>query len=114
MSKPAPRLTLLKGTLDLLLLRTLSVGPLHGAAIAERVVHMTRGAFDVKPGSLFPGLHRLEREGWIEGTWSVSADGRRIKSYQLTAAGRKHVERETESWRQQVAAMGRVLELTAP
>ena len=108
------RLTLLKGTLDLLLLRTLRLGPLHGAAIAERVSHMTDGAFDVKAGSLFPGLHRLERDGWITGTWSVSADGRRVKSYELTAAGRRHLNQETDGWHRLVAAMGRVLELTEP
>ena len=111
---PATRLTLLKGTLDLLLLRTLALGPLHGAAIADRVFQMTNGAFHVKAGSLFPGLHRLEHEGWIEGTWDVSEDGRRIKSYELTAKGRKHLDRETTSWQKLVAAMSQVIEATKP
>src|SRR5690349_24385755 len=86
---------LMECTLDLLLLRTLALGPLHGAAIADRVFQMTNGAFHVKPGSLFPGLHRLEHEGWIRGSWDVSGDGRRVKSYEVTAKGRKHLERET-------------------
>ena len=111
---PAERLTLLKGTLDLLLLRTLTLGPLHGAAIAERVLHMTGGAFHVKAGSLFPGLHRLEHEGWIKGTWDVSGEGRRVKSYELTTKGRKHLERETTAWQKLVAAMSQVIEATEP
>jgi transcriptional regulator len=109
---PATRLTILKGTLDLLLLRTLNLGPLHGAAIAERVFQMTGGTFDVKAGSLFPGLHRLENEGWIAGAWNMSGDGRRVKSYALTPAGRRHLNRETDAWRRLVAAMNQVLEST--
>lgn len=111
---PATRLTLLKGTLDLLLLRTLSVEPLHGAAIAERVSQITRGAFDVKAGSLFPGLHRLEQEGWIRGDWTISAEGRRVKCYAVTATGRRHLDRETDAWNRTVAAMGQVLGATEP
>jgi transcriptional regulator len=111
---PATRLTLLKGTLDLLLLRTLSLEPLHGAAIAERVAQLTGGAFEVKAGSLFPGLHRLEQEGWIKGQWSLSADGRRVKCYALTAAGRRQLARETDSWQRVVAAMSQVLDPTKP
>jgi transcriptional regulator len=109
---PTTRLTLLKGTLDLLLLRTLRLAPLHGAAIAERVSQMTGGAFEVKAGSLFPGLHRLELEGWIKGTWNVSSDGRRVRSYELTSAGRRHLTRETETWNRVVTAMNQVLEAT--
>lgn|SRR5215467_9697517 len=100
--------TLLKGTLDLLLLRTLALEPLHGAAIAERVLQMTQGAFHVKAGSLFPGLHRLEHEGWIKGNWDVSKDGRRVKSYRLTRAGRRQLDREEATWDRLVAAMNRV------
>lgn len=109
---PTTRLTLLKGTLDLLLLRTLNLGPLHGAAIADRVSQMTNGAFEVKAGSLFPGLHRLEQEGWIKGRWDVSTDGRRVKCYELTAGGRRRLTTETDSWRRMVAAMNQVLEST--
>lgn len=104
------RITLLNGTLDLLLLRTLARGPLHGAAVADRVSRMTQGTFQVKAGSLFPGLHRLEHEGWINGTWETSPDGRRVKSYQLTPAGHRHLNRETIAWRRVVTAMSQVLE----
>ena len=104
----ATNLPLLKGTLDLLLLRTLAPGPLHGAAIADRVLQMTQGAFHLKPGSLFPGLHRLEHEGWIAGQWDVSPDGRRVKSYELTKAGRRQLDREEVAWERMVAAMNRV------
>jgi transcriptional regulator len=106
------RLTVLKGTLDLLLLRTLALEPLHGAAIAERVAQLTRGAFEVRAGSLFPGLHRLEQEGWIKGRWTTSAEGRRVRCYALTATGRRHLDRETEAWNRTVAAMGLVLGAT--
>jgi transcriptional regulator len=84
---PQPNLELLKGTLDLLILRTLDLRPMHGSAIAERIAQVTRGAFQVKAGSLFPALHRLEQEGWIEGEWQESAEGRRIRSYTLTRDG---------------------------
>ncbi len=101
---------LLKGTLDLLILRTLALEPRHGAAIADRIAQATRGTFQVKAGSLFPALHRLEQEGWIEGVWSHTAEGRRVKSYQLTKAGRKQLDSETANWQRIVTAMAQVLE----
>ena len=101
---------LLKGTLDLLILRTLALEPLHGAAVAERIAQTTRGTFQIKAGSLFPALHRLEQEGWVEGVWAHSAGGRRVKSYTLTRSGRKQLESETANWRRITAAMSRVLE----
>lgn len=101
---------LVKGTLDLLVLRTLELQPLHGVAIADRIRQLTRGTFDVKAGSLFPALHRLEQEGWIAGTWHASADGRRVKSYALTAAGRRQLTMAKATWRRVVAAMDLVLE----
>lgn len=101
---------LLKGTLDLLILRTLELAPLHGAAIAERIAQTTRGTFQIKAGSLFPALHRLEQEGWIDGAWETSADARRVKSYTLTRAGRKQLEAEKATWRRITAAMAKVLE----
>jgi PadR family transcriptional regulator PadR len=101
---------LLKGTLDLLILRTLALEPLHGAAVADRIAQITHGTFQVKAGSLFPALHRLEQEGWLKGTWEHSAGGRRIKSYALTASGRKQLETEKAQWRRIAAAMTRVLE----
>jgi len=109
---PATPTRLLKGTLDLLILRTLALRPLHGAAVAERIFHITQGTFHVKAGSLFPALHRLEHEGWIEGVWEKSTDDRRVKSYALTPAGRRHLSREEAAWRQVVMAMSRVLEST--
>ena len=101
---------LLKGTLDLLILRTLELTPLHGAAIAERIAQTTRGTFQIKAGSLFPALHRLEQEGWLDGTWETSADGRRVKSYTLTKSGRKQLATEKANWARIAAAMSQVLE----
>lgn len=104
------RTGLMKGTLDLLILRTLTLTPMHGAAIAERIEQITRGAFLVKAGSLFPALHRLEQDGWIVGEWSASINKHRVKSYTLTAAGRRHFRAEQANWRRVVVAMSRVLE----
>lgn len=101
---------LLKGTLDLLILRTLALEPLHGAAVADRIAQTTRGTFQVKAGSLFPALHRLEQEGWVEGVWEHTSEGRRVKSYRLTRGGRRQLESETANWQRIVAAMARVLE----
>ena len=101
---------LLKGTLDLLILRTLELQPLHGAAIAERISQTTRGTFQIKAGSLFPALHRLEQEGWLDGTWEMSGDGRRVKSYTLTRSGRRQLAAEKANWQRITAAMSQVLE----
>lgn len=101
---------LLRGTLDLLILRTLELRPLHGVAIADRIQQVTEGTFVVQAGSLFPALHRLEQDGWIEGEWSASEDGRRIKTYTLTPAGRKHLMAERRQWERIVVAVGQVLE----
>ena len=107
---PDPLASLVRGTLDLLVLRTLELRPLHGAAIAERIFQTTKGTFHVKAGSLFPALHRLEQDGWIEGQWEVSGTGRRVKSYSLTREGRRHLSAEKATWRRVVAAMSQVLE----
>ena len=101
---------LLKGTLDLLIMRTLSLRALHGSAIADRIAQITNGTFQVKAGSLFPALHRLEQGGWIEGDWVESAEGRRVRSYRLTRSGRRQLEAEKENWMRIVQAMKRVLE----
>jgi len=85
---------------------------LHGVAIADRIRRLTRGAFDVKAGSLFPALHRMEQEGWIVGEWGQSPEGRRIKSYRLTAAGKKRLSSERANWLRTATAMTRVLEAT--
>lgn len=108
MSKPA--IELLKGTLDLLILRTLDLRPMHGSAIAERIAQATRGAFQVKAGSLFPALHRLEQEGWIEGDWQESTEGRRVRSYTLTRDGKRQLAAEKKSWTRTVEAMNALLE----
>ena len=104
------RAELLKGTLDLMILRILELQPLHGAAIAERIEHVTSGTFLIKAGSLFPALHRLEEQGWIAGEWMSSSEQRRVKSYELTAAGRKKLNADKASWRRVVAAMNQLLE----
>ena len=105
-----PVASLVKGTLDLLVLRTLELRPLHGAAIAERIFQTTRGTFQIKAGSLFPALHRLEQEGRIEGEWETLSKGRRIKSYRLTREGRRHLSAERATWQRVVTAMSMVLE----
>jgi PadR family transcriptional regulator, regulatory protein PadR len=105
----AERMDILRGTLDLLILRTLDLQSLHGIAIADRIRQVTQGTFDVKAGSLFPALHRLEQEGWIVGEWGVNEEGRRIKSYSLTTAGRKQLATEKRQWDRIVAAMSQAL-----
>ena len=107
---PKPPAGMLKGTLDLLVLRTLELQPLHGIAIADRIHQVTGGTFDVGPGSLFPALHRLEREGWVKGEWRVSEEGRRTRAYTLTASGRRQLAAERKAWARIVAAVGQVLD----
>ena len=106
----ARRTELLKGTLDLLILRTLELEPRHGMAVADRIAQITRGTFDVRPGSLFPALHRLAQEGFIKGSWQQSSEGRRTKVYELTAAGRRQLTAEKQQWARIVGAVGQVLE----
>jgi transcriptional regulator len=101
---------LLKGTLALLVLRTLELEPRHGVGIADRIEQITKGTFSVKAGSLFPALHRLEQEGFISGEWSLTDNGRRIKSYRLTPAGRQQLAHEKKQWARIVSAIGLVLE----
>jgi transcriptional regulator len=110
---PDPIASLVKGTLDLLVLRTLELEPLHGAAIAERIFQTTRGTFQIKAGSLFPALHRLEQDGWIEGEWETPPKGRRIRSYRLTRQGRRHLSAERATWERVVTAMGLVLKASS-
>ena len=105
-----PRTELLKGTLDLLILRTLALEPRHGLGVADRIEQITQGTFRVKPGSLFPALHRLEQEGAIEGRWDISPEGRRGKYYRLTPEGRRRLSDERRTWARIVLAVGQVLE----
>jgi len=104
------RTDMLKGTLDLLILRTLELQPLHGIAVADRIKQVTNGTFTVGPGSLFPALHRLEQEGWIRGKWGMSEQGRRTRAYTLTAAGRRQLEKELKQWALITVAVGQVIE----
>src|SRR5437764_2087374 len=105
------RLDLLQGTLDLLILRTLQTGPMHGWAISERIQQISEEVLQVNQGSLYPALHRLEHQGWIKADWGVSELGRRARFYQLTAAGRKQLEVEAENWDKLTAAIGRVMRM---
>jgi PadR family transcriptional regulator, regulatory protein PadR len=104
------RLDLLQGTLDLLILRTLQTGAMHGWAISERIQQISRDVLQVNQGSLYPALHRLEHQGWIKAESGISELGRRARFYQLTARGRKQLELETNDWLRLTAAIGRVLE----
>lgn len=101
---------LLQGTLDLLILKALALTPLHGLGVASRIEQVTRGTFRVKPGSLFPALHRMEEEGWLSSYWGESANNRRAKYYELTRAGRRHLGTETQRWGRISLAIGRALE----
>jgi transcriptional regulator len=101
---------LVRGTLDLLVLKTLELGPRHGISVAERIRQTTSGTFAVAPGSLFPALHRLEQSGFIHGEWTQSSEGRRVKSYRLTALGRRQLAAEKREWARIAHAMAQVLE----
>lgn len=103
---------LLQGTLDLLILKTLTLDSMHGLGIARRIEQVTKGTFQVKPGSLFPALHRLEEEGWVTSSWGESENNRRAKYYRLTKAGRRQLESEKRQWEQISAAMARALQTT--
>lgn len=102
-------MTLLQGTLDLLILRTLELQPLHGVGVADRIEQVTNGVFVIGPGSLFPALHRLEEKGWIDGQWGELESGRRAKFYGLTRSGRAHLAKEMQDWRKVNTAMNQVL-----
>ncbi len=107
---PLTRANLLQGTLDLLILHALTLGELHGLGVSRRIEQITRGTFQVKPGSLFPALHRLEEAGWLASAWGASENNRRAKYYSLTSAGRRQLKSEVATWRQYAAAMLRVIE----
>jgi PadR family transcriptional regulator len=103
---------LLQGTLDLLILKSLALGEMHGLGISRRIEQVTRGTFQVKPGSLFPALHRLEEAGWLASAWGESENHRRAKYYLLTPAGRRRLDTEQDEWKKVVVAMARALEAT--
>ena len=102
---------LLQGTLDLLILRVLALGPLHGLGIADRIAQVTGGALQIKAGSLFPALYRLEADGLVAGAWGESHTGRRAKLYTLTKEGRKRLADEKKSWARAALAVRQVLEM---
>jgi PadR family transcriptional regulator PadR len=102
---------LLQGTLDLLILRVLALGPLHGLGIADRIAQVTGGALQIKAGSLFPALYRLDADGLVDGAWGESQSGRRAKLYTLTKHGRKHLADEKKSWARAALAVQQVLEM---
>jgi transcriptional regulator len=95
---PPRKTNLLQGTLDLLILKTLAAGPLHGLAISQRIERVTNGTFQVGPGSLFPALHRMEEAGWLLSEWGESESNRKAKYYRLTKDGRRQFQTETEEW----------------
>jgi PadR family transcriptional regulator PadR len=108
-NQPSPRLELLQGTLDLLILRTLLAGPSHGHAIAKHIQRTSEELLQVETGSLYPALHRLEAKGWIAATWELSEKGKRARYYRLTPAGRKQLASEHSKWQAFSRAMGLVL-----
>lgn len=104
------QLELLQGTLDLLVLRTLALEPMHGWAISQRIQQVSKDVLQVGQGSLYPALHRLEQRGWIESEWNVSDNNRRARYYSLTRTGRKQLEKELGEWEKLSAAIALVLE----
>ena len=107
MSKPTD---LVQGTLDLLILKTLSLEPMHGWGIAQRIRQVSKEVLQVNQGALYPALHRLEQSGWIRAKWGESGNNRRAKYYSLTLAGRKYLEQEEANWQRLSVAIGLVLE----
>ena len=107
-----PRAELLPGTLDLLILKTVSLGPLHGYGVLLRIEQITDGALLVEQGALYPALFRLEHKGWLASEWGVSENNRRAKYYRLTASGRKHLAEESSHWNRLSGAIARVMQTT--
>ena len=106
-----PRM-LVQGTLDMLILKTLALEPMHGWGIGQRIEQISGGVFQVNPGSLFPAFRRLEREGWVRVEWRDTENNRRAKYYRLTDAGRRRLREETREWESQAAAIARILRTT--
>jgi PadR family transcriptional regulator PadR len=106
------KIDLLQGTLDLLVLKALALGPLHGLGVSTRIEQITKGAFQVKPGSLFPALHRMEEAGWLKSSWGESENNRRAKYYRLTRTGKQQLEAETADWQKISMAITSALKAT--
>ena len=111
MKRQAPATALLQGTLDVLILKVLALEPMHGLGIARRIAQVTKGTFQVKPGSLFPALHRMEEAGWLSAEWSESENHRRARFYRLTSLGRRQLREETDQWVRISSAMATALEI---
>jgi transcriptional regulator len=107
-----PRLDLPQGTLDLLILKALSLEPMHGWGISERIHQVSRETLQIPQGSLYPALHRLERRGWIRASWGASDNNRRARFYELTRDGRKQLEAETQDWKRLTTAVALVLKMS--
>ena len=107
---PNATTALLQGTLDVLILKVLALEPMHGLGVSRRIAQVTNGTFQVKPGSLFPALHRMEGAGWLTAAWGESENHRRAKFYRLTTAGRRQLKEETNQWARISAAMAIALE----
>ena len=101
---------LMRGTLDLMILKVLALEEMHGLGVSRRIEQVTKGTFQVKPGSLFPSLHRMEEQGWVSSTWGESENNRRAKYYRLTKAGRRQLEAERKRWDRISLAIARALE----
>jgi transcriptional regulator len=108
-----PNTDVIQGTLDMLILKTLSLEPMHGFGIARRVEQISRGVFKINPGSLLVALQRLERAGWLDAEWHQTANARRAKFYTLTRAGRKQLDIETTEWARRASAIARLLKAEA-
>jgi PadR family transcriptional regulator, regulatory protein PadR len=106
---PTPGLDLLQGTLDVLVLRALSFGPMHGYAVARFIRDGSDGSFRILDGALYTSLHRMEERGWVESEWGTSEKGKRAKFYRLTTVGRRKLREETDGWERYAAAVGKVL-----
>lgn len=104
-----PSTDVIQGTLDMLILKTLSLEPMHGFGIARRIEQISRGVFKVNPGSLLTAFQRLERAGWLDAEWRQTDNARRAKFYSLTRSGRKQLETETSDWQRRTAAVSRLL-----
>jgi transcriptional regulator len=105
--------TVVQGTLDMLILKTVALQPMHGYGVGLRIEQISKGVFQVNAGSLFPAFRRLERQGWIRGEWRATENNRRARYYMLTDAGRKKLKSEAREWQAQSAAIARILEATS-
>jgi transcriptional regulator len=108
---PAPRPDLLQGTLDLLILRTVALQPMHGWGISQRIQQISQDVLRVNQGSLYPALHRLEGAGWLVGAWGSADNNRQVRLYAITRSGRKRLAEETASWNRMAEAIGRILSM---